>query len=1020
MARRILGQDFAPTTARTIQQVGTEVGKQQNFLQSGLEFADRTGQGISQSALTSLQSTRELANTQAEIAAQNQQRLASGGSGGILGGLADLLEGYSEFEKNRVKGALAQQETQGKREFAFATQELQAHIADGSDFMLERGEDNFESKGLSIVGKYPNISPTDVVTLTKALYSKLGTHKTAQNKKLVESIEQVAKHRLEVIKKETQTRAVGIMQQVENNPELAGQKIKELDNLINSVKEANPQLTRFQMVEIETGILGTFQDRVQAGTQAHNAIVAKQNNLNRFAVGSAEINQEFADQPFVRAVKINELAIETGVTEAIKNEVVNAPTLIEQQTKLLKIQKEYNALKGSIYEQQESVAEIDRKLQKQIAYGVAVDPDLITEIEGTSLSNNVNYQVGVKAGQRIRDYYDLKLDIDFKKNQIKQEKLVYLQRMNAFIGGQGTKKDLTAIQELSRILRNDNLSSTKAEQSDNEVQTKSSDALFGTDVAERTKAQAEWRTLRDQIEETYDDAIKQYNLKLTSAKRGLERYDLPETLDKLGYELTQQDVQNAIDQGNQVLNTVPKNQGVGTGTGINFNQGDVNKFVTMKSDRVGADILLPFAAGTKNLRISGQHADWRPITGTYHAGLDIAAPMGTPLISLVKGTVSQVRNQGNTGYGHYIDITDDATGVVYRYGHLREKPDLKAGDVVGVGDPIGNVGSSGRSSGPHLDLSIRRDPTQFYGFKGSTDPEVWLAQKLKNAQAKSDPPPGDNLELQRKDPGIEAATTANQDHVVGATDLVLPGNRVIKYNIMSEGNSITPVKEKINEATPIVPRLAPYDKNGWGLSDNIGSYGYAFLERNQDFRDKLNSIANELQIPANWLVDVIAYENNFDHKQSDIGAGFYGIANLSEREITELAGADFESYMEMSPTEQLAVVGDFIKNAVGTYGAIDNLGGLAALFFAGEYGYSEYKERGIKAFGSGRDGNNMTFPTYLEKLGAGAKRKYKIPGRNANLSFMSPIHTEYHEQCSYCRALRNSGSEIVPHHGLIA
>lgn len=1022
MVRRILGQDFAPTTARTIQEVGTEVGKQQNFLRTGMQFAERTGEGITQSALAGLQATRELANTSATIAAQNQQRLAQGGRvGGILGGLTDLLEGYSNFERGRIETALKQQKTQGKRELVFATQELEALISDGDEMMRQQGAKNLEAQGLKVLGKYPNISPTDIVPLTKSLYAKIESYRKAQSKKLADNVEAAAKFKQEVTIADANNRASGILQQVQNNPNLFVDKLREIDNLFKTIQEENSDLEIHESAQIQAELYTEFLGRVQQGTEAHNAMLAKRNNLNRFAVGFAQISQNPELGALERTVAINRLALETGVSEAYKKAVINTPTLQQQQTEAMELQKQYNALNRTLYEDQQAAAKLDAALQQQIAYAVALDPDVKVAIEGTALSKNVNYQIGVAAGGRIAKYFELKSETDFKVNQIKQQKFVYQQRMAAFIGGQGTKSDLTAIQELSRILRNDGLNASRSTQLNNEIQSKSTDALFGTDQTERLKAQEEWRLLQSDIEATYDEAIKQYNLQLDSAKRGLGKYDLPETLDEFRYQQATQNVQNQIDQGRQVMNAVPRDQGVGTGTSVNFNQGDVNKFVTMRSDRMGANMVLPFAAGTKNLRISGQHGDKRSSTKSTHAGLDIAAPMGTPLISPVKGKVTQVRNEGiGKGYGYYIDIMDDATGVIYRYAHLQEFPSLKADDVVGVGDPIGKVGSSGRSSGPHLHMEIRRDPKQLYGFKGATDPESWLTQLYRGAQRKSDPPPGDNLELLRKDPGLQTDIQSSQDHIVGATDLVMPGIGNLKDNQIVQGKSLKQARETINEATPYVPKLAPYDKNGWGTSDNKGSYGYAFMERNPDFRDKLNALANELDIPGNWLADVLAYENAFNHKQSDLGADFFGIANLSMHQITELAGADFQLYADGTPTQQLAVVGDYIKHNVDKYGAINNLGDLASMFYAGEWGYTQYKEKGLSAFGIGRDGNNMTFQTYLEKIGAGTNRKYKIPGRNANLSFMSPIHTEYHEQCSVCRAMRNSGSEIVPHHGLMA
>lgn len=1026
MPRRILGQDFAPTTARTIQEVGTEVGKQQNFLRTGLDFAERTGEGITQSALAGVQATRELANTAATIAAQNQQRLAQGGGvGGILGGLSDLLEGYTDFERARIETALKRQKTQGKRELVFATQEMQALLSDGDEMMPQQGAKNLEAQGLKVIGKYPNISPTDIVPLTKDLYSKIETYRKAQSKKRADNIEAAAKFKQEVRIADINNRASGILQQIQDNPNLFVDKLRELDNLFKTVQEENPDLGVHQVAEIEAELYTEFLGRVQQGTDAHNAMVAKRNNLNRFALGFAQIQQNPEMGPLEKTVAINNLALETGVTEAYKKAVINVPSLIEQQTEALKLQNEYDAAKRTAYEQQQANAELDEALQIQVAYAYALDPISVeTTINSSPLKNNVNYQIGLRSGQAIIDYYELKAQTDVKVNQIEQQMLVYEQRMNAFIGGQGTKADLTAIQELSRIMRGDGLNARQSTQINNEIQEKPTDALFGTDQAERLKAQEEWRLLKKQVIATYKDAITQYKSQLESAKRGLEKYKLPPKLDEFRYQLATQDVLNKLDQGRKVMDSVPREQGVGTGTSINFNNGDVNKFVIMRSPRNGQNMVLPFAAGTKNLRVSGQHGD--PRSHGPHAGLDIAADMGTPLISPVKGKVVQVRSVATAPrMGNYIDIRDDATGAVYRYGHLQEVPPLKAGDVIGVGDPVGKVGNTGVGTGPHLHMEIRRtgDPVNhkgYYGHAGATDPEAWLTQLYRNSQRKSDQPPGDNLELLRKDLGLETDTNTSQDHVVGATDLVMPGIGNLKDNKIVQGMSLKQAREIINEATPYIHKLAPYDKNGWGTSDNTGSYGHAYMERNTDFRDKLNSLANELEIPGYWLADVIAYENGFNHKQSDLGADFFGIANLSMHQITELAEADFQDYINGTPTEQLAVVGDYIKYNVDKYGAINNLGDLTAMFFAGEWGYREYKEKGVDAFGTGRDGNNMTFQTYLEKIGAGTKRKYKIPGRNANLSFMSPIHTEYHEQCSICRAMRNSDSEIVPHHGLIA
>ncbi|MDQ0436060.1 murein DD-endopeptidase MepM/ murein hydrolase activator NlpD/cell division protein FtsB [Kaistia dalseonensis] len=87
-----------------------------------------------------------------------------------------------------------------------------------------------------------------------------------------------------------------------------------------------------------------------------------------------------------------------------------------------------------------------------------------------------------------------------------------------------------------------------------------------------------------------------------------------------------------------------------------------------------------------------------------HPGIDFQAPNGTPARAVAAGTV--VAAQWNSGgYGNMVDI-DHGNGVITRYGHLSAIT-VKDGDKVGPGDKIGRVGSTGRSTGPHLHYEIR-------------------------------------------------------------------------------------------------------------------------------------------------------------------------------------------------------------------------------------------------------------------------------------------------------------------------
>lgn len=96
-----------------------------------------------------------------------------------------------------------------------------------------------------------------------------------------------------------------------------------------------------------------------------------------------------------------------------------------------------------------------------------------------------------------------------------------------------------------------------------------------------------------------------------------------------------------------------------------------------------------------------------PFTGQrrLHAGLDIAARTGNPVVASADGVVlfAGVRS----GYGKVVFL-DHGYGVTTRYGHL-SKIEVAAGKVIRRGELLGLVGSTGRSTGPHLHYEVHVD-----------------------------------------------------------------------------------------------------------------------------------------------------------------------------------------------------------------------------------------------------------------------------------------------------------------------
>jgi murein DD-endopeptidase MepM/ murein hydrolase activator NlpD len=103
------------------------------------------------------------------------------------------------------------------------------------------------------------------------------------------------------------------------------------------------------------------------------------------------------------------------------------------------------------------------------------------------------------------------------------------------------------------------------------------------------------------------------------------------------------------------------------------------------------------------------HYGWRsdPFTGRskFHGGVDVAAAYGTAVPSVAAGRVVEAGERG--GYGLTV-VVEHGPGLATRYAHLSASL-VREGDTVAVGQPLGRVGTSGRSTGPHLHFEVVKD-----------------------------------------------------------------------------------------------------------------------------------------------------------------------------------------------------------------------------------------------------------------------------------------------------------------------
>lgn len=126
---------------------------------------------------------------------------------------------------------------------------------------------------------------------------------------------------------------------------------------------------------------------------------------------------------------------------------------------------------------------------------------------------------------------------------------------------------------------------------------------------------------------------------------------------------------------------------------------------------------------------SGYGSRW----GTFHAGLDFAAPHDTPIYAIADGFIIQgsERAPGSvSGFGNWIwQDSQENLGVDIIYGHMEHRDIyVKKGDQVKAGQLIGRVGSEGQSTGPHVHVEVWESPGRLGGKH--TNPETWFERNL--------------------------------------------------------------------------------------------------------------------------------------------------------------------------------------------------------------------------------------------------------------------------------------------------
>lgn len=120
---------------------------------------------------------------------------------------------------------------------------------------------------------------------------------------------------------------------------------------------------------------------------------------------------------------------------------------------------------------------------------------------------------------------------------------------------------------------------------------------------------------------------------------------------------------------------------------------------------------------------------WEDRSGRPHRGVDLSASgSNVPLYSMCNGKVI-LKAFDSTGYGNYIIMKDNTTGLGFLYAHLNSV-NVSQGDNVSIGTQVGTQGSTGSSTGDHLHLEMQDLSTRNWIYQGERsdyiNPASWI------------------------------------------------------------------------------------------------------------------------------------------------------------------------------------------------------------------------------------------------------------------------------------------------------
>ena len=408
----------------------------------------------------------------------------------------------------------------------------------------------------------------------------------------------------------------------------------------------------------------------------------------------------------------------------------------------------------------------------------------------------------------------------------------------------------------------------------------------------------------------------------------------------------------------------------------NFNGAMIPSNISYTSATLGGrKVSLPFAANSGFQGVSDGYGT--PGNGVnqhhvhFHAGIDLAAKEGTPVLAQGYGKVIHSYSPDQvSGYGNMIDVMYQ-DGKVVRYGHLQNR-NVREGDDIYPGEAIGRVGHTGDATGPHLHYEVRTDSN--WGAKGTIDPIGYLqglAASNNVVQARSD----NRQSVDKYNPYSGGNPETAPSRLLPPGAMPIPGGYLLNNKVFPyKEQDYTPTvdRSEYNTAKPLRNSAMPTRTVDYhGSNDLYANYGYGYLARNPQVANKLASVSTRLGIPAIWLADIINRECSWNPQDSN-REGYGGLIGFGNDDARQWGLPNAQALWKLPASQQL----DYVYRYLEPYkGRLNSVQAVSAAVFGGGGGLKRYERDPQEALSNLGDGH-VRLSEYLRGLGRDVGRQY--------------------------------------------